>query len=297
MRYLICLGLFFSSHAFAQQKSDYGIRHSIVISGPRTIEINEQDEVVWDYGMRSRDMTKLENGNYLITLRDEVLELSSDKQVVWKYIRTMNSELMSAERLSNGNTLVTELGDDPRLVEVNSQGDIAAYIPILPETDNHHMQTRMARKLKNGNYLVPHRIMPFVKEYDKDGGVVRIFRLDLPELGGPEAKNGSFAAVRLDDGSTVISCASGNRLVIFDKAGQLSWHLSSPMLGGVLNDVCGLQVLKNGNFLVSCYGNQAKDGLKMIEVNREKQIVWTYQNSSVKYVHNLQVLSTNGVRE
>ena len=194
---------------WSQQKSETGIRHSIVISGPRTFELNEGDEIVWDYGERSKDMTKLENGNYLITFKDEVIELTPTKKVVWKYVRTMNTEFMSAQRLSDGKTLVTELGDQPRLVEVNRKGKVTAVIPLKPETDNIHMQTRMARKLPNGNYLVPHRIMPFVKEYDKTGKVVHTFRLDLPELGGPEARNGSFAAVRLDDGSTVITCASG----------------------------------------------------------------------------------------
>ena len=73
--------------------------------------------------------------------------------------------------------------------------------------------------------------------------------------------------------------------------------LSSEELGGILNDVCGLQVLKSGNFVVSCYGNQAEDGLKLIEITPDKKIVWTYQNQTVKYVHNLHVLSTNGQPE
>ena len=159
------------------------------------------------------------------------------------------------------------------------------------------MQSRMGRKLANGNYLVPHRIMPFAKEYDDHGNVVRTFRVDLPELGGPEAKNGTFAAIRQKDGSTVITCASGNRMVIFDKDGKVEWHLTTDEVDGQLNDVCGLQVLKSGNFLVSCYGNQTSDGLKMMEITRDKKVVWTYQNPDARFVHNVHVLSTNGVAE
>lgn len=102
---------------------------------------------------------------------------------------------------------------------------------------------------------------------------------------------------RLENGSTVITCASGNRMVVFDKKGKVEWQLTTDEIGGQLQDVCGLQVLKNGNFLVSCYGNQAPDGLKMMEITRDKKIGWTYQNSDVRYVHNLHVLSTNGVAE
>ena len=297
MKYFLIFGLLIQSSLWSQQKSDSGIRHSVVISGPKTFEFNEQDEITWKYDDRSKDISKLSNGNYLITYPKRVIELTPAKEIIWTYTQTLNSEIMSAQRLPNGKTLVTELGKSPRLVEVNSVGKVTATIPLQPETDNIHMQTRMARKLGNGNYLVPHRIMPFVKEYDKKGTVLHTFRVDLPELGGPAAENGTFAASRLENGSTVVTCASGNRMVVFDKDGELVWHLSTEELGGIFQDVCGLQVLRSGNFLVSCYGNQSEDGLKMIEVNRDKQIVWTYQNPDVKYVHNLQVLSTNGVEE
>ncbi len=297
MKICILLCAFITAPLWSQQNSNFGIRHSVVISGPKTFEFDEQDKIVWEYDDRSKDITKLENGNYLITYPKRVIEVTNAKEIIWTYTQSLNREIMSAQRMPDGQTVVTELGEHPRLVEVNIDGQVTAVIPIQPETDNIHMQSRMGRKLPNGNYLVPHRIMPFVKEYDKQGNVIHTFRLDHPELGGPEAMNGSFAAARLEDGSTVITCASGNRIVVFDKAGEISWHLPSEELDGVLQDVCGLQVLRSGNFLVSCYGNQAEDGLKMIEVNRDKQIVWTYQNPAVKYVHNLQVLTTNGVLE
>ena len=86
-------------------------------------------------------------------------------------------------------------------------------------------------------------------------------------------------------------------MVIFDKQGKLVWHLTNEELGGVLKDVCGLQVLMNGNFVVSCFGNQSEYGLKMLEITRDKKIDWTYQNTAVRYVHNLHVLSTNGKLE
>ena len=291
------IGIFFYTSLWSQQKSESGIRHAIVISGPRTFEMNEQDEIVWEYEGNSKDMLKLPNGNYLITYKTKVVEVTPAKEIVWTYKSKVNPEFMSAQRLQNGQTLVTELGARPRLVEVDAEGKITSEILIQPETNNVHMQSRMARKLENGKYLVPHRIMPFVKEYNKRGKVVRIFRVDIPELGGTEAKNGSFAAIRLKDGSTVVTCASGNRMVVFNKKGKVVWHLSTEEVDGHLQDVCGLQVLKNGNFLVSCYGNQAKDGLKMMEITRDKKVVWTYQNPEVTYVHNVQVLSTNGEAE
>ena len=62
-------------------------------------------------------------------------------------------------------TVVTECGAKPRLLEVAADGvTIVADIPIQPETDNSHMQSRMGRKTASGTYLIPHR-QNFVKEY------------------------------------------------------------------------------------------------------------------------------------
>lgn len=57
----------------------------------------------------------------------------------------------------------------------------------------------MARKLDNGNYLVPHLLAFHVKEYSPDGKVVRSLRTDLPELGGREARRNVFCRLNLVD--------------------------------------------------------------------------------------------------
>ncbi|MDW3649820.1 MAG: hypothetical protein R8P61_22300 [Bacteroidia bacterium] len=298
MKKLILFPILLSfSLCFSQQKSESGIKHSFVISGPKTMEIDEEGKVVWEYRDNSRDISKLANGNYLITYASKVVEVTPDKKEIWSYVSVTNPELMSAQRLPNGRTLITEQGEQPRLVEADERGFLKDFLPIYPESYNIHMQTRMSRKLPNGRYLVPHRISPFVKEYNKNGKTLRTFRVDIPELGGKNAKNGTFAAIRMKDGSTLVTLASGNRMVRFDKRGKVAWQLTNEEMDGQLNDVCGLQVLKNGNYLVSCYGNQAEDGLKMMEITPDKEVIWTYQNPDVKYVHNFQVLSTNGVRE
>jgi hypothetical protein len=153
------------------QTSDSGITHSILISGnPLCMEISEEDEVSWQYRGEgagdsrpgTRDASKLSNGNYLVTLSDKVVEVMPGQQeAVWTYEldRSINKEFMGAQRLADGSTVVTECGDNPRVCEVASDGrTILAEIPIQPETENSHQQSRMGRKLANGNYLVPHRV-------------------------------------------------------------------------------------------------------------------------------------------
>ena len=297
MKLFILFFVIMNVSIFGQQESKTGIKHSFMTSGQRTMEVDEKDQVIWEYKGGSKEASKLASGNYLIAYKDNVVEVTPDKKIVWEYKRTVNSEIMSTQRLENGMTLVTEQGNSPRLVEVDKNGEVKLVIPINPETKNSHMQSRMSRKLPNGNYLVPHRLMPFVKEYDKDGKEIKVFRLDIEELGGTKAKNGSFRADRFDDGSTLITCASGNRMVLFDSTGKVKWHLTSEDLGGILKDVCGLQVLKNGNYLVSCYGNSGKDEYKLMEITTDKKVVWTYKNSSIRNIHTVQVLTTNGDKE
>ncbi len=62
-----------------------------------------------------------------------------------------------------------ERGVEPRVLEVDAAGNIVVDMRLQPETDNAHMQTRMAHKLANGTYLAPHLLAFKVKEYTPDG--------------------------------------------------------------------------------------------------------------------------------
>jgi hypothetical protein len=306
MQILIPLVLFLSAAlpqspdeaAFGRQVSASGIRHSFVISGPKTVLVNESSAVEWSADMDSRDATRLANGNFLVVRGKHAVELDSSKKELWRYdVSAPNTELMGGQRLADGKTLITELGPKPRLVEVDATGKVVLQIPIQPETDNSHMQSRMSRKLKGGTYLVPHRLMPFTKEYDASGKVLKVLRTDMESLGGAQARNGNFCAVRLPSGNTLITCTTGNKVVELDPEGKPVWVVESEDVEGLLNDVCGLQVLKNGNVLVSSYGNQKETGVKMLEITREKKVVWKFYAPTVRYVHTLQILTTNGKPE
>ena len=84
----------------------------------------------------------------------------------------------------NGNTLVTELGAKPRLLEITQDGQVAVEVALQPETTNTICRLAWREKLANGNYLVPHLLAFAIKEYDPSGKVVRTIKTDLPELGG-----------------------------------------------------------------------------------------------------------------
>lgn len=272
------------------------IRHSFFVAGPSfTGIIDEEGKESWDSGRGgARDGWVLPGGNVLIAWSDVVQEFDRDHEnkVVFEYKKNpVNKEIGTVQRLENGNTLITELGTKPRLMEVDADGKVVLEFPLQPETDNGHMQTRMARKLDNGNYLVPHLLAFKVKEYTPSGKVVKEFPTDMTSLGGREAKNWPFTAIRFDNGNTLVCLTNGNKVVEMDSDGKVIWQVSNEDLpGDPIDDACGGQRLPNGNTVITAY--HAKVGVKLLEVTPEKKIVWTYEGP--QRAHHFQILTTNG---
>lgn len=276
-------------------RAEEPVRHSFFIAGPSfTGIIGEDDKEIWDAKRpAARDGYIFPNGNALIAWGDEVRELTPDHKTVFEYKKSsLNNEIGTAERLENGRTLITELGGKPRLMEVNPDGSIAVEVPLQPETDNAHMQTRMARKLSNGNYLVPHLLAFKVKEYSPEGKVLREFPTDAEDLGGRKAENWPFTAIRLPDGNTLVNLTHGNKTVEMDADGNVVWKISNADFPAEtpFADPCGGQRLPNGNTVIASYGSQR--AIKIFEVTRDKKIVWTY--TGPHRAHEIQILTTNG---
>ena len=270
------------------------IAHSFFVAGPSLTGImGEDNEVLWDSGRpAARDGYVLPNGHVLICWSDVVHEYDLDKNVIFTYkLSELNGELGTAVRLDNGLTMIIELGKQPRIVEVDNEGEIIHEVALQPETDNVHMQTRMARKLPTGNYLAPHLLAFAVKEYTPSGEVVKTFKTDLEQLGGKEAENWPFTAIRLDNGNTVITLTHGNKIIEVDPDGVVVWQMSNEDVeDAVFADPCGAQRLPNGNTVIASYA--AQEGVKLFEVTPEREVVWAYEGPH--RVHHFQILTTNG---
>ena len=154
------------------------------------------------------------------------------------------------------------------------------------------MQTRMARKLPSGNYLVPHLLAFKVKEYSPTGEVLKEFPTDMDFLGGREAKNWPFTAIRLSNGNTLVNLTNGNKTVEMDSTGKVIWKVGNDDFPNEkpFDDPCGGQRLPNGNTIICSYHSDKP--IKIFEVTRDKKIVWTYTGKHK--AHEVQVLTTNG---
>ncbi|MEO1529043.1 MAG: hypothetical protein AAFX06_26790 [Planctomycetota bacterium] len=294
MNLLLRTSLLFGLLLTASLASGQSIKHSVFIAGPSfTGILDEEGNVDWDSGRGgARDGWVLPSGNVLIAWNNVVKEMTRDKKVVFEYkLDPANKEIGTAQRLGNGNTLITELGSKPRLLEVRPDGSFAVEFTLKPETNNAHMQTRMARKLPSGNYLVPHLLAFKVKEYTPEGKVVKAFPTDMEDLGGRGAKNWPFTAIRFENGNTLVCLTNGNKVVEMDAEGNVIWKVTNDDLpGNPIDDACGGQRLPNGNTVITAY--HAKKGIKLLEVTPEKELVWSYDGPH--RVHHFQILTTNG---
>ena len=286
-----------SNPTFGKQVSESGIRHSFLVCGNPTALVNEKNQIVWQTKGYGRDGFVLKSGNVLVSVGNVAKEITREGKVVWSYkLSKGNKELGSCVRLENGNTLIVERGAKPQLLEVSKEGSVAVTVPLKPETKNSHMQTRMARKLPNGNYIVPHLLAFAVKEYKPDGTVVRTIKTDLEELGGRKARNWPFTAIHLKGGNLLVNLTNGNKTVEFDPSGKVAWRVDNSYVDGRFADPCGGQRLANGNTLICSYGQRKGDMPKLVEVTRDKKVVWEYFNPAVR-AHEVHVISTNGKPE
>ena len=265
-------------------------RHSFLTTGAETRIIAEDGSVDWTYPAGTRDGWVLPDGRLLLTLSKSdqhaggaVVEVNRAGKIVFKF-EGSQSEVNTAQRLANGNTLLTEAGPKPRVLEVNPGGEIVVQFPIQCQLTNFHMQTRMTRKLANGNYLIPHLLDKVVREHKPDGSIA--WSATTP--------NWAFTAIRLAGGNTLVGCTYGNIVVELDPTGKVVWQLSNDDLeGDPIKDACGVQRLANGNTVVTSYGI-GENRRKLTEVTPDKKVVWTYADASTHGIHHFQILTTNG---
>lgn len=276
--------------------------HSFIAFGQRTYLVDGNGKKTWTYPHATRDGFVLDNGNIVLTLNKgkryrggAVIEITNDgkETLIWKGTQT---EVNSAQPTDSGTFVITEAGDNPRLIEVDRTGNVVVEFPLKCQKQNHHLQTRMARKLADGTYLVPHLLDFAVVNYDSDGKVLGRIDTSVPGDSEHAIHTWPFTAIRHGDGHTMVCCTNGNRVVDFDSKGQIVWQLTNDDLPGPwLQDPCGGQVLANGNIVIACYAGGRKDvnAPELFEIDRDKNVVWQYTDGQKVGIHHFQVLTSN----
>ena len=237
------------------------------------------------------DAWVLPNGNILFQQGwTKIVEVTPDKQTVWEYdAAKLNGnegkhvEVHAFQRLAGGRTMIAESGT-ARIIEVDKAGKIQREVKLKVNNPSTHSDTRLVRKIANGNYLVAHESDGFVREYDATGRIV--WDYEVPLFGkerkgghGPEAfGNSVFSAVRLPNGHTLIGGGNGHCVLEVTPKKEIVWKLEQNDLPGItLAWVTRVERLANGN---TRFGNchAGPDNPQFIEVTPEKKVVWTFKD-------------------
>lgn len=237
------------------------------------------------------DASVLPNGNILFQQGwTRIIEMTPAHQIVWEYDSAKSNgnagkrvEVHAFQRLQDGLTMIAESGP-ARIIEVDHSGKIHRQIPLKVNQPNPHSDTRLVRKIANGNYLVAHENDGAVREYNPAGGIV--WDYDVPLFGkprkpghGPEAfGNSVFSAFRLPNGNTLIGTGNGHSVLEVNPQKEVVWKIEQTDLPGItLAWVTRVERLSNGNILIgNCHAGP--DNPQFIEVTPAKQVVWTFKD-------------------
>jgi outer membrane protein assembly factor BamB len=233
-------------------------------------------KIEWKTKIRDiHDAWVLPNGNILYQQGwTKIVEVTPDMKEVWVYdAAKMNGnegkkvEVHAFQRLADGVTMIAESGPG-RIIEVDKDGKILKEVKLKIAKPDAHRDTRNARKLDNGNYLVCHESEKAVREYDATGKVV--WEHDV--------KSKVYGAVRLKNGNTLISTGDGHRVVEVDPSGKEVWAIEKNDIPGVtLAWMTQVERLPNGNtVIVNCHGKPHEP--QLIEVSPDKKVVWSYRD-------------------
>ena len=251
------------------------------------IDAQGQVEWMWENGAISHDLHLLPNGNVMVlTGRATIAEVNPRKEVVWQWESKPAApyegrvEIHGFQRLPNGRTMIAETGNR-RIIEIDASRQVVSEVKLQIEKPHPHRDTRLVRKTPAGTYLVPQEGDGLVREYDGRGEIVWEYRM---ELTGPETPTHQghgynvYSAYRLPGGNTLIGGGNNNRVLEVNPKGEIVWSIGREELPGIkLFWITQLHALPNGNVVLT-NTHAGPDYPQIIEVNRNKEILWTFSN-------------------
>jgi outer membrane protein assembly factor BamB len=285
--YVAAVAAFLSFNASAQ--------HRVLVIGDKSLSIVAPDAKTTEWEMPWRgihDIHLLPDG-HILTVQDfhQVVEIDpATKQVVWSYDSATSNgnagkpvEIHAIQPLEGGRIMIAESGPG-RIIEIERDGTLVKEVKLKLDSPMVHRDTRLARKIGNGNYLVCHEGDGAVREYDGKTGTV-VWEFPVPLFGqerkdghGPEAfGNQCFSAVRLENGNTLIGTGNGHSILEVTPAKEIVWELHQKDLPGItLAWVTTLEVLPNGHLVFgNCHAGPGQPLL--IEIDRKtRNVLWTF---------------------
>jgi len=262
--------------------------------------------ILWEYAPPGDEyfepfsVQSLLNGNVLVASRsNEILEVTRGKRIVWSYTRLSdNPDLVnaySAQRLPNGNTLITDRRADFVIEVTPDKQTIWQYGAYANSTDaGCLMDPFSAVRLPNGNTLITDnrfgtRVIE-VRSSDYDPAQPNlgytdesiVWQYGATGVGGiaPGQLASPRAAQRLPNGNTLIvdsadQVLAGHRVIEVTPTGEIAWQFGTAGVAGSdathLSKPSSAQRLTNGNTVIA-----EEEGGRILEVDQLGQLVEVY---------------------
>jgi hypothetical protein len=265
----------------------------------QTMYLVREGKIAWSYSISNKDelgdCTRLSNGNIVFSRRSGASEVTPDKKIVWNYDAPAGAEVHTAYPIGTDRVLIMQNGNPAKLmVIVKASGKIERELTLETRApDRPHGQFRHVRMTKQGTFLVAHLDLGKVIEYSANGE---------PVWSAPAPS--AWAAVRLDNGNTLISGNQHGYVREVNPAGEVVWELNKNDLPGIaLNTVQEVQRLANGNTLINNWPGglpleQWPSVVQLIEVTPAKKVVWALRDwKTLGPASSTQLLDEPGVPE
>ncbi len=246
------------------------------------------------------DATMLSNGNILFSRLSGATEITQSKKVVWNYEAPPGAQIHTAQPIGLDKVFICQNGLPAKAMIINKKTGKIEMEHILPTkslTDSNtiHGQFRHIRYTKAGTYLIANLGLGKVVEYDK--AWKEIWSVDAPS---------AWAAVRLNNGNTLISGNQHGYVREVNPKGEIVWEVNKNDLPGItLYTVQEVSRLANGNTIIcNWYGGVKKADWKtvvqVIEVTPDKKVVWALRqwgNPNLGPASSIQLLDEPGKAE
>jgi hypothetical protein len=244
----------------------------------QTMYLVEKGKVSWTYANPEHgeidDCTRMSNGNIVFARQFGASEITPDKKTVWNYDAPAHTEIHTAYPMGLDKVLIMENGTPARLLVLRKvDNHIEKEIDLPTKSAATHGQFRHVRPTKAGTFLVAHMDLGKVVEYSAGGK-------ELWSVVAPSA----WAAIRLDNGNTLISGNENGYAREVNGKGEIVWEVNKNDLPGItLYTVQELSRLHNGDTLINNWtaGLPLQDQpatVQLIEVTPAKKVVWALRD-------------------
>jgi hypothetical protein len=252
------------------------------------IDLNNPSDK-WSLTSSNRDLQLIGNGKLMVSDNNgkgySEVSIATGTRIKHVDITGVSGGINSAFRLSANDIYCASDGSPAKVFKVDSTGKTVKTITISLDAS-----VRICRPTTSGTFLVGGKVAGMMCEFDSTG----------KKIWECNAGGEPYMALRLPNGTTLISNGYGGQMVLADKKGtilkkfpseedkkkdSLFWKAAKP------NFFAGFQILRNGNIVVSnwqghgtSYGNS---GFQLIEIDSALTRVVSYWKQNATMVSSL----------